>query len=181
MKYEKTIILKDGRTCLLRSGVESDGKAVLENFNLVHAETDNMLSYSDENSFNEEQETEFLKAKSESDNEAEILAVVDGTVAGTAGIEAIGSKYKVKHRASFGIGIAKEYWGLGIGRGLINACIECAKEAGYKQLELEAVAGNENALALYKSAGFVEYGRNPKGFNSRYDGWQELVLMLLEL
>ena len=30
-------------------------------------------------------------------------------------------------------------------------------------------------------AGFVEYGRNPKGFRSRLTGWQELVLMRLEL
>jgi hypothetical protein len=29
--------------------------------------------------------------------------------------------------------------------------------------------------------GFVEYGRNPKGFRSRTTGWQELVLMRLEL
>ena len=39
----------------------------------------------------------------------------------------------------------------------------------------------KTALALYKSVGFVEYGRNPKGFRSRTSGWQELVLMRLEL
>ena len=52
---------------------------------------------------------------------------------------------------------------------------------GYVQLELEAVAENEHALALYRSVGFVEYGRNPKGFRSRKTGWQKLVLMQLEL
>ena len=29
--------------------------------------------------------------------------------------------------------------------------------------------------------GTVEYGRNPKGFRSQFSGWQELVLMRLEL
>ena len=53
--------------------------------------------------------------------------------------------------------------------------------AGYTQLELEVVAENRAALALYKSVGFEEYGRNPKGFRSRTGGWQELVLMRLEL
>ena len=57
----------------------------------------------------------------------------------------------------------------------------CARTAGYVQLELEAVAENKSALALYRSVGFVEYGRNPKGFRSRLTGWQELVLMRLEL
>ena len=54
-------------------------------------------------------------------------------------------------------------------------------EVSYIQLELEAVAENKNALALYISVGFVEYGRNPKGFRSRVSGWQELVLMRLDL
>ena len=75
----------------------------------------------------------------------------------------------------------KAYWGLGVGRALTGACIECARTAGYVQLELMAVAENKAALALYKSVGFVEYGRNPKGFRSRSTGWQELVLMRLEL
>ena len=38
-----------------------------------------------------------------------------------------------------------------------------------------------SALALYKKFGFVEYGRNPKGFRSRNTGYQELVLMRLAL
>ena len=34
MTFEKTVtLLKDGRNCLLRNGVTSDGKAVLEVFN----------------------------------------------------------------------------------------------------------------------------------------------------
>ena len=42
-------------------------------------------------------------------------------------------------------------------------------------------AEDKTALALYRSVGFEEYGRNPKGFRSRVSGWQELVLMRLEL
>ncbi len=64
---------------------------------------------------------------------------------------------------------------------LYHACIECAREAGYLQLELEVVADNYRATELYRSVGFVEYGRNPKGFRSRNIGWQENVLMRLEL
>ncbi len=55
------------------------------------------------------------------------------------------------------------------------------KKAGYAQLELEVVAENRAALSLYESVGFVEYGRNPKGFRSRYTGWQEVVLMRLDM
>ena len=75
----------------------------------------------------------------------------------------------------------KKYWGLGLGGALTKACIDCAKEAGYTQLELDVVAENEGAISLYKKMGFTEYGRNPKGFNSRIGGYQELVYMLLDL
>lgn len=181
MKYNSTITLKDGRECTLRNGTLEDGAAVFENFNLTHGQTDYLLSYPDENSFTAEQEAEFLNKKTESENEIEILAVVDGKVVGTAGIEQVGAKYKVSHRAEFGISIDSKYWGLGIGRALTDACIRCARSAGYSQLELDVVAENKNAVSLYKSVGFAEYGRNPRGFRSRTSGWQELILMRMEL
>ena len=53
--------------------------------------------------------------------------------------------------------------------------------AGYEQLELDVVSENKRAIALYESLGFVEYGRNPRGFKSKYTGYQELVYMRLEL
>lgn len=181
MKYNQQIILKNGKTAILRNGVKSDGSAVFENFNQTHGETDYLLSYPDENSFDSEKEGQFLEEKAASPNEMELIAFVDGKVVGTAGIEAVGTKYKVRHRAEFGISVLKEYWGLGIGRALMEACIKCAKEAGYVQLELTVVAENTRAIALYQKAGFVEYGRNPRGFQSRISGFQEVVYMLLEL
>lgn len=181
MKYDQTVVLKNGIEALLRNGDVADGLAVFENFNLTHAETDYLLSYPDENSYDPDKEATFLEEKTKSPNEIEIIAIIDGKIAGTAGIEAVGEKYKVKHRAEFGISILKEYWGLGLGRALATACIQCAKDAGYEQLELDVVSENERALSLYRSLGFVEFGRNPKGFKSRTAGYQEVIYMLLKL
>ena len=181
MEYIKTVFLKDGRVCTLRNGMEADGQALLDIYILTHAQTDYLLSYPDETTVTAEQEAVFLKEKTDSADEIEMLAEVEGAVVGSAGIGCVGRKEKTRHRAEFGISIDQAYWGLGIGRALTEACIECAKRAGYAQLELEAVAENQTALALYKSVGFVEYGRNPRGFRSRFSGWQELVLMRLEL
>ena len=44
MKYDQTIITPKGLAVHIRNGVASDGSAVLENFNLAHAETDYLLS-----------------------------------------------------------------------------------------------------------------------------------------
>lgn len=181
MQYHKIVTLKDGRSCVLRNGTVEDGQALLDIFNLTHAQTDYLLTYPEESSYTAQQEADHLRQKAESVDEIEILAEIGGIVVGTAGIDCVARKEKTRHRAEFGISVVKTYWGLGIGRALTEACVECAKQAGYAQLELEVVADNKNALALYKGAGFLEYGRNPKGFRSRLSGWQELVLMRLEL
>ena len=181
MKYYKTIQLKDGRTCVLRNAVEADAQAALDCFRLAHAQTDYLLSYPDENTMTVEDEAQFLKKKAESADEIEIAAELDGKIVGLAGISRLGTRDKIKHRAEFGISVDKSFWGLGIGRALTNACIECAKKAGYAQLELDVVAENAAAITLYQSVGFTEYGRNPRGFCSRFSGWQALVLMRLEL
>lgn len=102
-------------------------------------------------------------------------------IVGLAGVGPIGAREKIRHRAELGISIEKDYWSLGIGSALTAACIECATKAGYRQLELEVVADNRIAIALYKKMGFVEYGRNPRGFVLRSSGYQELILMRLEL
>ncbi|MBQ3271871.1 MAG: GNAT family N-acetyltransferase [Solobacterium sp.] len=181
MKYSKTILLKDGRTSIIRNGTHQDAQGVWDNFVLTHGETEFLTTYPEEVTFTLEQEETYLKQKEESERDAALLAEVDGEIVGTAGINGFRSAEKTKHRASFGISIAKAWWGLGIGRALTEACIECARTAGYLQLELEVVADNCRAIKLYKSVGFVEYGRNPKGFLSRNSGWQENILMRLEL
>ena len=98
MKYEQTILLKNGKEAVIRNGDELDGNDVFDVFNRTHGETDYLLTYPNENS-----------------------------------------------------------------------------------LELNVIAENERALSLYRSLGFIEYGRNPRGFNSKISGYQELVYMLLEL
>lgn len=181
MEYRKIIRLKDGRECILRHGTEQDGQEVLDCFVRTHGETDFLSTYPDEIKLTLEQEEQCLKSRAESPDELELLAEVDGRIVGLAAMDRIGRYEKVRHRAHFGISIYREYWGLGIGRAMTEACIECAKKTGYTQLELEVVANNRRALAIYESEGFAAYGRNPKGFHSRTSGWMETVLMLLEL
>lgn len=181
MKYSKTIILKDGRTCLLRSCAASDAAEVHACFNMAHSQTDNLLTYPDENTFTAEAEAKFLAGKEADDRALELCAIVDGEMVATAGIDPVGNKYKIKHRAEFGISVIKSMWGLGIGLAMTETCIECARMAGYTQLELDVVADNAPAISLYKKVGFSEYGRNPKAYLSRTAGWQTLILMRLEL
>lgn len=181
MKYNKTIKLNNGITLTLRNATIEDAKIYNEVFKKIRTETDFLRTYPEENIFDEKKEKENLQEKENSKNEVEILAFAGDTLVGTAGIYSLGTTYKVKHRAEFGIEILKDFQGFGIGTILTEACIECAKKAGYKQLELDVVAENTSAINLYKKFKFVEFGRNPKGFYSKTGKYQELIYMRLEL
>ena len=173
MKYYQTVTLKNGKTCIIRHAEAAVAAEVRRSFLQTHAETDNLLTYPDESKMTVESEADFLQKTADSENAVELCAILDGKLVGT--------HEKLRHRAEFGISIEKAYWGQGIGRVLTAACIALAKKAGYAQLELQVVCDNTAAVALYKSIGFIEYGRNPRGFRSRVTGWQPLSLMQLEL
>lgn len=181
MEYYKETILKDGRKLILRSGEAGDGRAVLINFKTTHAESDYLTTYPEECTLTEEKETAFLERVRNSERNLELLAIVDGRVVGTAGVDEVGDRIKTRHRASYGVAILKEYWGLGIGRAATEAAIECAKKAGYTTLELEVVEENSRAVSLYSSLGFVRCGRNPYGFRNKEGRYQPLISMILKL
>lgn len=181
MRYAAMVALTGGVELLVRNAVASDARALRGIMQRTHAETDYLLSYPDEQGTDDEQEARALAETERSDNEVELVAVLDGRIVGSAGVEAVGSRRKVVHRARFGISVLQEYWGMGIGRVLTEACIDCARRAGYAQLELDVVVDNERAMSLYRRAGFEEYGRNPRGYWSSSAGFQELVHMRLEL
>ena len=109
MQYNRSITLRDGRLCRLRNGVAADSEAVLASFLLTRRQTDFLLTYPDEVSFTAEQEGQFLQGKADSPDEVLIIAEVDGAIAGTAGVDALGRRDKVRHRAVFGISLDKAY------------------------------------------------------------------------
>ena len=68
---------------------------------------------------------------------------------------------RYRHRASVGIALFQAYTGMGIGRKMLELLCEIAKEKGIEQLELEVVADNDRAIALYKKIGFEKMGTFP--------------------
>ena len=80
MEYSSTVTLKDGRACILRNGTASDGQALLDIFNLTHTQTDYLLTYPEEHSYTSEDEAELLRRKTDSVDEIELLAELDGKV-----------------------------------------------------------------------------------------------------
>jgi len=149
------IVLKDGRKCILRTAEIADAQEMLAFRIKSISETDFLLQYPEEMAdYDIEKQLKFINRMIESPNDIMYTAVVDGRIAGTGQIT-FNTRIKLKHRASIGIALLKEYWGLGIGSRIFNEIIKAAMGRNdVLQLELEVIEGNERAMALYKKFGF---------------------------
>lgn len=163
MKYEaRTIVLKDGRVCTLRSAEKTDAAEMLRYMVQVLSETPYLLSSPEEfAAMPVEKEEAFIESILNNDRTVMITAFDGDRIIGTADLRAAGARQRVSHRCSMGITILKEYWSVGLGSCIMQAIIDCAKALGYEQLELEVVAENRRAISLYTKFGFTVYGCHP--------------------
>lgn len=83
-----------------------------------------------------------------------LLAELDGTVVGCACMREIGPGIGELKRMY----VRPEQRGLGIGRALLAAVLDRAREAGYTCIRLDSVRFMREAHSLYQSAGFREIG-----------------------
>jgi GNAT superfamily N-acetyltransferase len=99
----------------------------------------------------------------------------EGTdLVGTVALE-LSAKLKTRHKALvIGMYVAPSARGAGAGRALLAAAIEYAEgREGVLRLNLTVTDGNEPAVHLYRSAGFVAFGLEPmailtpEGFRSK--------------
>ena len=175
---ERIITLKDGRACLLRPTSPADSEAMLAYMRATAGETPYLLRYPDEVNYTLEGEREILASIRENPGSVMMVAVVEGKVAGNCSIGAIGNKRKILHRCSMAIALYKEYWGLGIGTAMIDYLTELARQIGYEQIDLEVVAENEQAQALYRKCGFVETGRRCRALKFDDGSYHDEILMV---
>ncbi|MFL5579460.1 MAG: GNAT family N-acetyltransferase [Gemmatimonadaceae bacterium] len=62
------------------------------------------------------------------------------------------------HGGRLGMGLLPAHRGQGLGRRLIEAALEGARQKGMERVELEVYASNERALRLYEHVGFEREG-----------------------
>ncbi len=167
----RTVTLKDGRTCVLRPTSPEDSEAMIEYMKQTAGETPFLLRYPDEVQFTPEGERELLGRILDDPGQVMMVAIVDGQVAGNASVSGIGTKRKIRHRCSLAIALYQAYWGLGIGTAMIGYLTELARQMGFSQIDLEVVAENEQARALYRKCGFTETGRRARAL--RFDDGSE--------
>jgi ribosomal protein S18 acetylase RimI-like enzyme len=66
----------------------------------------------------------------------------------------------------------------GIGRALVEHCMQAAKAAGFQAMQFNQVLGcNQPALALYRSLGFAVIGTVPRAFDHILHGYVDAHIM----
>ena len=154
--------LKDGRKALIRSPRDEDIQGVLDYLYVSAGETEFILRYPEEcGKYTYEGEKALFDRINAADNEAMLVCLVEGKVAGNCQI--MWSKgLKTRHRAAVAVALLKEYWNQGIGTRLFQEMIRIAEEnPNILQMELEFVEGNTRARALYEKMGFRIVGVCP--------------------
>ncbi|SDD09715.1 Acetyltransferase (GNAT) family protein [Massilia sp. PDC64] len=70
----------------------------------------------------------------------------------------------------------------GIGRALVEHCLQAAQAAGFRAMQFNQVLScNQPALALYRSLGFAVIGTVPKAFDHSLHGYVDAHIMYREL
>lgn len=95
-------------------------------------------------------------------NDAVFGAFNDGELLGVVGLRN-GLGKQERHKATlFGMAVSSDHWGQGIGAELVQHLLTYARGIeGLVQVDLRFTEGNVAAGRLYRSCGFVEWGREP--------------------
>lgn len=159
----KSMLLKDGRTAILKSPCVEDAEKLLNYIKKSCGETDFLLRYPEEWNITVEQEVEWVNRLRSSPNTLGIACYVDGEVAGNCEIS-FRSGIKTSHRATVAIAILKDYWNLGIGSAMFEELITAAQKRGTEIIELAFIEGNNRARHLYEKFGFRVISQKPNAF-----------------
>ena len=163
----KIIRDKKDREIILRNAREDDAEKLIDYLKITAGETPFLIREPDEITLSIEQEQDFIKRKKGSKNELLLIAEIGGRHIGNCSLMSIGGYKRYRHRCEIAIALYKEYCGSGIGKAMLETVLDIAKKVGYEQAELEVIANNKPAVALYEKLGFKRYGTFPN--NMKYE------------
>ncbi len=155
--------VKNGEEVIIRYPQASDTQQMLEYINVLSAEKTFILFQGEQLTF--EQEAAYLTSVLEGmkvHKKTELLAFINDQLVAVSGI---GMQDKArKHLGVFGISVAKEFRGVGLGSLMMKLILEEAKQLeGLKIIVLGVFGDNPVAKHLYQKFGFKEFGNLPGG------------------
>lgn len=158
-------VSKAGKSILIRYVMLEDVQIMLDFINTLSKEQ-TYISFQGEQMLLEEEEkyVNDIVPKIENNEAIHLLAFSDDKLIGGSDIHRSNKKFD-RHVGIFGITIAKDFRGEGIGSMLMSAVMKEAMQniPSLSLISLALFGNNETARSMYEKFGFVEYGRLPKG------------------
>lgn len=163
MRIEPAVHTVKGVTYTIRSARVQDAQALSELRVTIDGETENMDREPGEALLAAEAFERIIREDTEASRNLFLVAV---TPQGPNQAERIvgysrceGSPLKrLAHKVEFGVGVLKEYWGFGIGSGLLGESIRWADAQGVRKMVLYVLETNEPAIRVYRKLGFEQEG-----------------------
>ena len=181
---EKEFTLKNGIKVILKSPEISDAQKMVDCIIDITRTTDYMNGIPEDYQVyldDMKKEEAFLEGHNNSDNNYMIAVFYKDIIIGSCALN-FGNMIKTKHRGTIGIGIRKQYRGIGLGSILFDEVINIAKNReGVTQLELGVIKDNFAAKRLYTSKGFVKTGDVPRAIRLKDGTYLDEELMVLYL
>ncbi len=155
----KKYSMKNGEELMVRNANKEDAKKLIEYIKKVSTESDFLTFGEGEFDITLEKEEEFIEDCLKSNNKLCIIGEVNGKIVGNLSFRS-GVRPRIKHTGELGISVLKEYWGVGIGKILMQYLIDWAKNSGIiRKINLRVREDNHKGIKLYKKLGFKEEGR----------------------
>lgn len=153
MEILKSEFNLQNKNVLIRNAEIEDGENIIDHIKLVDEETIFLSREAGEFQIEKEEEQRLISNWNASDHDLFLVAEIDGEIAGICGLCGNHRKRYV-HRADISIAIKKKFWGIGIGKNMIEEAIKWGKQNNLKRIELEVDSENTRAIILYTNLGF---------------------------
>lgn len=172
---------KKGRLWVLRNAEPDDAIALIEVLKQTAKETPFLLREPEEVTFTPEQEAQFIQSCLDDPKGLLLVAVHEGGLAGSCSLFPAGPFQRVSHRCEAAIALLEAFQGAGLGEHMMRNLLQAGASLGYEQAELEVIADNAPAIALYEKLGFVKHGTFPNRMKYKDGSYAHALWMMKTL
>ncbi len=160
--------IKDGQNVIIRYPTLNDVETLTNHINTLSKEKTFILFQGEQ--LTVDYEKKYLQSVIEKINKKQkivLMVFIGDKLVAESSIEM--KERAESHIGRFGIAVAKDFRGLGIGKLLMKVISEEAKKEipDLKILVLGCFSNNSSALKMYKKFGFINYGVLPNGIKHK--------------
>ena len=168
---------RDGVDLVIRMPAEEDAEEIISFAKDLFSSTDQVLTTIEEFLITTEQEKKWIRNSLDNPDSLILVVAMDKKIIGLLDFFPK-PKRKNAHTGEFGVSIRADFRGMGIGRLLVNALIEWAKDNRHiEKVFLNVMATNHRAIELYKKLGFLEEGRHIRAIKQLNGGYVDIIQM----